>query len=73
MLLAKNMNDISPHCVVLLGYCYILSAWSKQYSKQSILKHNIGVCSFLSLRDQVLHPCKTSDIVILYVLIFMYR
>jgi hypothetical protein len=51
--------------------CPFLPLTSKYSTQHPVLKHNL--CSLLSVRDQVSHPYKTKDIImVLYILIFVY-
>jgi hypothetical protein len=46
---------------------------SKYSPQHPILKNTLGLCSSLNVRDQVLHPYRTTDkIIVLYIQMFLF-
>jgi hypothetical protein len=52
--------------------CHFNSLRSKYSPQHPVLQH-LSLCSSLNVRDQVLHPYRTTGkIIVLYILIFMF-
>jgi hypothetical protein len=50
--------------------CHFIPLRSK-YSLSTLFSYTLSLCSSLNVRDQVPHPCRTTDrIIVLYILIF---
>jgi hypothetical protein len=66
----KNISLEAPQYAVLSKFPQFLPSQFQIFSTASSQKQDLGLCSSLSVKDQVKHPYKTKHkIIVLYILI----